>query len=290
MLGKISSGIYNLKIPSALLKNEKCRFYPIFSGITTGLLEFSCHLSTHAKGHSPHELHKHNEEEILFLLSGNARLIHRVDDNFSKNRNIDLKKGQFVYYPSNFPHTFISTGDTPANFLALQWKTNSKNKKHGQGPGYFTIPEQLRSQENKKFIAETLFEFPTLYLNKLHCHTSIISPGGSIKTHRDLYDVVSIIIEGEMETLGKKAKLHDVIFYPTGKPHGLQNNSNKRVREIVFEFHTNKVISIDKIPYLLKYYFKILTKLKFWKKRFKTILKIILPEFFIEKLKKRYRQ
>lgn len=288
MLGKITSNIYDLKIPLSLSKDEKFKFFPIFSGITDGLLEFSCHLSTHAKGHSPHDPHTHNEEEILFLLSGSINLIHPDSNDLIKNENMDLKEGQFVYYPAHFSHTFIATSNIPANCLALQWKTNSKNKNSGLNLNYFSVPDNLDNKENKKFLIKTLFEDSTLYLEKLHCHTSVISPGGGIKTHRDIYDVVSIMLEGEVETLGKKVTPYDVIFYPTGKPHGISNRGDNIAREVVFEFHTNKVILINKIPYLLYYYFSKLTKLKFWKKKLKKFLKLILPKTIVETLKKQY--
>ncbi len=285
---KLTSSVYNLKIPITLSKNEKCKFFPIFRGMTAGLLEISCHLSAHVKGNSPHDPHTHNEEEILFLLSGSVKLIHPDINDLIKNKKMDLKEGHFVYYPAHFSHTFIATSDIPANCLALQWKTNSKNKNSGLNFAYFSIPENLDNKKNKKFLVKTLFEDSTLYLKKLHCHTSVISPGGGIKTHRDIYDVISIILEGEVETLGKKATPDDVIFYPTGKPHGLYNRGDNIAREVVFEFHTNKVRLFYKILYLLNYYFHKYTKLKLWKRKLKKILKCILPKSLIETLKKIY--
>jgi uncharacterized RmlC-like cupin family protein len=241
--------------------------------MTGGLLKIYCHASATAKNHSPHKPHAHKEEEILFLLSGSVNLIHPDSNDLIKNRNINLKAGQFVYYPAYFSHTFKTTSDVPANFLALQWNANSKNNNSGLSFAYFSIPDNLDNQKNKKFLFKTLFEDSTLYLKKLHCHTSVISPGGGIKTHRDIYDVVSIILEGKVETLGKKATPYDVIFYPTGKPHGIYNKGNNIAREVVFEFHPNKVSLLYKTLYLLNYYLNKLIKLKYWKRRIKRILR-----------------
>ena len=287
---KLASRVCNLKIPITLSKNKKRKSFRIFRGITSGQLEISCHTSAHLKGNSPHDPHTHSEEEILFLLSGSVKLIHPDINDLIKNEKMDLKEGQFVYYPAHFSHTFIAISDIPANCLALQWKTNSKNKNSGLNFAYFSIPDNLDNQKNKKFLMKTLFEGSTLYLKKLHCHTSVINPGGGIKTHRDIYDVVSIILEGEVETIDKKATPHDVIFYSIGEPHGIYNIGDKIAREVVFEFHTNKVRLFYKILYLLNYYFHKYTKLKVWKRTLKNILKRILPKSLIEIFKKIYKK
>ncbi|MHB1348095.1 MAG: hypothetical protein ACYCXK_11470, partial [Candidatus Humimicrobiaceae bacterium] len=138
---------------------------------------------------------------------------------------------------------------------------------------YFGIPDIKNNGENNKFISKTIFEGQTLYLEKLHCHSSVMNPGIGVDTHFDIYDVVSIMLEGEAETLEKKAVPYDVIFYAAGKPHSIHNRGSNIARELVFEFHTNKAGLIMRNPCLLSYYFKKLITLQFWKRRLKKILK-----------------
>ncbi len=270
---KLTSSVYNLKIPLTLSKNEKLKSFPLFEGLTAGLMEISCHVLVLAKDHGQHGQHNHDEEEILFLLSGSANLIHPESNNLVKNGNMDLKEDQFVYYPAHFPHTLKTTSDIPANYLTLKWKTDSKNKNSGLNFAYFSIPDRKDNQKNNKFFIKPIFEGSTLYLQKLHCHMSVMNSGGGVKTHRDIYDVVSIILEGEVETLGKKTTPYDVIYYEIGKPHGIYNRGNNAAREIAFEFHPNKVSLVLKIPYLLNYYFHKLIELNFWKSKIKKILR-----------------
>jgi len=206
----------------------------------------------------------------------------------AKKEEIDISEGQFVYYPAFFPHTFIATSEEPVHCLAILWKTNLKNQRPGLDYGIYSIPEDMDNPKNKKFLREVLFENTTSYLKKLHCHASIIKPGGEVRTHRDIYDVVSIILEGEVETIGKKASPYDVIFYATGRRHGLLNSGGVKAREIVFEFHTNKVRLLYRILYLVNYYTRRYLNLKFLKKKTKKILKRILPGFMIWILKKIY--
>ena len=46
-----------------------------------------------------------------------------------------------------------------------------------------------------------------------------------------------VVLEGEVETLGKRVGPHGVIFYAAGEPHGMRNAGNVIARYIVFEFH-----------------------------------------------------
>ena len=64
-----------------------------------------------------------------------------------------------------------------------------------------------------------------------------MEPGAGYAAHEDSYDVAIIVLEGEVETLGKRAKPFDVIFYAEGEPHGMENPGDKVAKYIVFEFH-----------------------------------------------------
>ena len=62
---KLTSNVYNLKIPLTLLKNEKLKSFPIFKGMTAGLLEISCHVLVLTKDYGQHDLHNHDEEDEM---------------------------------------------------------------------------------------------------------------------------------------------------------------------------------------------------------------------------------
>jgi quercetin dioxygenase-like cupin family protein len=83
-----------------------------------------------------------------------------------------------------------------------------------------------------------VFEDRTAYLNKLHCHVSTLAPQAGYAPHKDPYDVIIVVLEGEVETLERCAGPHSVIFYAAGEPHGLRNPSQTHeARYVVFELH-----------------------------------------------------
>ena len=66
---------------------------------------------------------------------------------------------------------------------------------------------------------------------------SKLKPGGGYEPHMDSHEVVIIVLEGEVETLGRRVGPHGVIFYATDEPHGMHNPGDKTAKYIVFEFH-----------------------------------------------------
>jgi quercetin dioxygenase-like cupin family protein len=181
----------------------------------------------------------HKEEALLLLFAGEVDLMLPTIQVSDGSQYTHLQAGQFVYYPSNFAHTLQTTSQTPANYLIFKWHGSAKKKKSELSFGHFSMFQPVKDSEIKYgFTPRLVFEGPTAYLQKLHCHTSTLMPGAGYKPHSDMYDVAIVILEGEVETLGERAGPYSVIFYAAGKPHGMQNPGTAAAKYIVFEFHT----------------------------------------------------
>jgi MoaA/NifB/PqqE/SkfB family radical SAM enzyme/uncharacterized RmlC-like cupin family protein len=257
-----ASNIYKLNLPITIPGFKKWKHNPLFKGITGNHMEISCHASALASGNSPHRPHKHREEELLLLLSGNARLI--LPDN--KKGDMDLSEGKFVYYPSFFPHTLRTTSIEPANYLMLRWTTKINNENPQMFFNHFDILE-----EQEVLNSRLVFEGSTTYLQRLHCHRTVLKPYKGYDPHVDNYDIVIMILEGEVETIESRAKANDVIFYASGEPHGVYNPTDKPASYIVFEFHTKKLPLIKKISDSLEYSLQRYVMPEFWKNILKRI-------------------
>ena len=226
------------------LEDEKFRSFNIFKGITKNLLDMSCHTSVLSPGHSPHAPHIHKEEELLILLSGSLDIILPDISSPVKNQCIHLKKGQLVYYPSGLSHTIQTAGEIPANYLIFRWNTVFKKNDPELSFNCFDLPvpgKQLIPKDG--FYTHRIFEGSTNYLQKFHCHISVLLPGAGYEPHSDIYDVSILVLEGEIETLDQRVKPYGVVFYSAGEPHGIYNPGTVAARYIVFEFHIyNKII------------------------------------------------
>jgi MoaA/NifB/PqqE/SkfB family radical SAM enzyme/mannose-6-phosphate isomerase-like protein (cupin superfamily) len=236
----IKSGCYSFELPLHRKAGEKWKPYPIFHGSTAALKDLSCHVSTLVHGFSPHPPHEHKQEEILFVLSGEVDIIlkdHTVPDPSCFYRK-HLQKNQFAYYPANFAHSLETTSKEPANYLMFRWYGDSFSKNNILNFLFFNfLPPRDEADSSRGVSMQLLFEKPTEYLEKLHCHTTHLAPGAGYAPHTDSYDVAILLLEGEVQTLGQNIKAPVVIFYETGKPHGILNPTACPAQYLVFEFH-----------------------------------------------------
>jgi len=233
----LHSSFYPLQLPLDLKKGEIWKPYAIFRGATFVMRDFSCHMSVLAPGLIPHPLHEHEEEEILIILSGELNIIFSNPESPEKTSQRCLQKSHFAYYPANFAHTLENVGKKPANYLMFKWTGSHKQKEKMMKFGYFETPHLHDEKKQQGFSPQQVFEGTTLYLEKLHCHTTVLSAGAGYPPHADYYDVAILLLEGEVQTLEKNIKAPGVIFYAAGEPHGIYNPSYESARYLVFEFH-----------------------------------------------------
>ena len=237
-INSLRSAVYSIEIPNKVDAKAGWTPTPFFNGRTRALRNLSCHVSHLAGGRFPHLPHEHREEEILLLLSGQVDLIFPDQKNGDGNVRHPLKAGELVYYPKYFAHTIQASGKDLSKYLMFKWEGHRVFRNPTLSFNTFGVSNfEKTSQEEKGFSFITLFEGKTSYLTKLHCHLSTLTPGGGYAPHVDPYDVVIVVLEGEVETLGERVGPHGVIFYADGEAHGIRNTGQGKAKYLVFEFH-----------------------------------------------------
>lgn len=237
--GNLKSGVYPLRIPMPPDPSSGWKPYQLFSGSVSGAEAFSCHASALNHGVRPHPPHRHREEELLLLLAGEVDLF--LPDSMPNNTatSLTLKPGQFVYYPAGFAHTLHTSSDIAANYLMFKW--HGSGAETGKTLSFdrfdMSISPGGAEPEGKGFQPQTVFSGKTVYLKMLQCHVSTLSPGTGYAPHADVYDVAAVVLKGEVETLGVRAKPYDTIYYAAGEPHGMRNPGSTAALYVVFEFH-----------------------------------------------------
>ncbi len=238
--GTIGSGVSALKIPLEPDPEKGWKPYSLVRGNTAFTDYFSFHCSVLKPGHCPHPPHQHQDEEILIMLAGEAELLLPGEEAEEGRQKVMLRAGQFVYYPTGFAHTLVPRGEVPANYLMFKWygRRRSTPEEDILGHGRYDLGELFASIFSEKgFRTRRVFEGPTRYLKKLHCHVSVLMPGAGYAPHADQYDVALVVLEGCVETLGQWVEPYGVVFYKAGEPHGIHNPGNEPARYLVFEFH-----------------------------------------------------
>jgi quercetin dioxygenase-like cupin family protein len=232
---RLTSRVCPLTLPLQPDHTTGWRPYPQFRGSTADIPDLSCHVSVLTQHSCPHPPHTHPEEELLLVLLGEVEVILPQAAGERRRR---LGPGQFVYYPAEFPHTLQAVSAQPAEYLMFKWcaaPTAAAVPLCHAAYGALKDAEDAAVQQG--FRPRLLFEGPTAWLRKLHCHVSTLSPGAGYEPHVDAYDVALIVLDGEVETLGQRVPSPAVVFYAAGEPHGIQNRGASIARYLVIEFH-----------------------------------------------------
>jgi hypothetical protein len=238
----MSTWIRPLELPLEQDETVGYKAHPIFRGPTPNVLHLGCHVSVLDPGASPHEPHSHPEEEVLVVLDGEADLV-LLEEGGSGERVERARPGALAYYSGQQRHTIRGAGERPATYMMFRWNGDAQDKGkllesslHIESSRQAYDRLEAHSQANG-MRTELVFEGPTRYLRKLHCHVTKLDPGAGYDAHADPYDVGILALTGTLETLGTRVEAPAVVFYSGGELHGMRNVGNEPARYVVFEFH-----------------------------------------------------
>lgn len=230
------STVYPLTIPIPRTDDARWKMHPILSRQTGGL-ELSVYAAEQLPGHLMHPPHVHQEEELLIVLAGEIEQILPELGHPENREALRVGPGQFTFFPTGFYHTHFTVSEGCSNYLICKWHGRAKPKRHQLLYGRFNALHHDRAEGGRDFSARVLFEGPTAYLRKLQCHVSTLAPGAGYEPHADPYDVLLVVLEGEVQTLGQACVPHHVVFYPAGQAHGIRNTGSRPAEYFVVEFH-----------------------------------------------------
>lgn len=214
--------------------------FPILRGRTAVVTEFESHASVLGRHRSRHPPHEHVEEEVLIVLDGQAELILRTPGATPEEKRVRMMPGAFAYYPADSTHTIFNAGQSPLSYLMFKWRSDERRNEGELKRLFAKFPTRLPQPGKSRLrtmTQRTIIEGKTRYLDKFHCHATLLQPGGGYPAHADDYDVAIVMLHGEVETLGRRVRPHGVIYYAAGEPHGMRNHGTEPALYLVFEFH-----------------------------------------------------
>jgi uncharacterized cupin superfamily protein len=236
----LSTRIHRLRLPLDQDPAVGWKPHPLFRGATPGIKSIACHVSVLDPDRQPHTPHRHDEEEILMVLDGEADLV--VDDGSGSGGVVrhHVQARTFAYYPAGFAHTIHNASDAPVTYLMFKWATDHRDDAKCLDHLVVSPPDcdsAVRPDAKSAFVRTRLLHGETKYLRRLHSHISSLQPGAGYAPHVDAYDVAIVVLEGTVETLGKRVGPRGVIFYAAGESHGMRNVGDAPALFVVFEFH-----------------------------------------------------
>jgi mannose-6-phosphate isomerase-like protein (cupin superfamily) len=227
----VRTGVWPVRPPYPTDPEKGWKPYNLFRGTTPNLGQLTCHFSVLAAEHSPHPPHEHAEEELLLVLDGEADLVLVASD--EQERRHRVRRGQIAYYPAWSRHTLRTPAGATATYLMFKWV----GRDISADDVVAVTPFDTRGEPTERpFSTHPVFEHPTRYLERLHCHTSTLRLGAGYAPHRDDHDVAIVVLDGEIEVLDERLAASDVLFVPAGEEHGMHNPSAAPAHYLVLEF------------------------------------------------------
>lgn len=89
------------------------------AGDTPGSTKFITGRFVLNPGQTPHPPHKHAEEEVMIIESGEGEI-------FCDGKTTKIGPGSVMYTTPNAPHGIVNTGDKPIVFYFIKWEAKAK--------------------------------------------------------------------------------------------------------------------------------------------------------------------
>jgi uncharacterized cupin superfamily protein len=235
----LGSGVYSIKLPLEQDAAVGWKPHPLFHGATADLTRMGCHVSILDPGKQPHPPHRHDDEEVLVILDGEADLVLEDPTNSSATVRRHARRGSLAFYPARLAHTIHNVSEAPATYLMFKWIGDPTDRREALDCQVVDSSEQAAElrREPTDFATTSVWDGGTEYLRHFHAHITVLEPGAGYEPHVDAYDVGIVVLEGTVETLGERVGPHGTVFYLAGEPHGMRNVGDEPAVYLVFEFH-----------------------------------------------------
>jgi hypothetical protein len=210
----------------------------IYKGIIGLCGELTIHTSTLQPNILPHVINSHIEEEIIMIVRGDVEIITSESPESQANKPMILSPGSIVYHSTGQYHTLRCVGPEAAQYLIFKWQRVNKNPL--RNPGTFLYDGNVRESDFtaisdgfKIFQEDGLSNFTN---GALRLHFSRLEPGAGNKMHRDNYDIIAVLFEGDLESYNLPVKAPAFLFFAAGTPHRFLNPGTQTAAYVVFEF------------------------------------------------------
>lgn len=237
-LPALSSRIHALSLPLEQDPDRGWKPHHMFRGATADLRAIKCHVSVLDPGRQPHPPHRHEDEEILTILEGEADLVLEEPTDPQSTRPHRVGRGTFAFYPRDFAHTIRNASDAPVTYAMFKWKTQRNRRRPFLGHRLVACAEELAAMpgdDPSGWSTKAVLDGETAYLRHLHAHISTLEPGAGYPAHVDAYDVCMVVLEGTVETLGQQIGAPGLVFCAAGEPHGMRAVGDRPAVYVVFE-------------------------------------------------------
>lgn len=239
---KLDFLIKQIKFPLAERQAKDWQVFPLFNGMIGSFKNFSSHISTLEPNILPHSPHSHMEEELIISLRGNVEILTSDVPAGPIHDALPLEPGSFVYHSPFQFHTMRCSSSEAAQYLVFKWQRRCSHAFREQGTFAHDVDVQdcTFQQVSDGFRLLPIDGLAYHTDGSLQTHLSCLEPGAGYPAHQDTYDMVAVLLEGELETFKLSTTAPAVFFFAANTSHGFFNPGTKPATYFVFEFNKPK--------------------------------------------------
>jgi mannose-6-phosphate isomerase-like protein (cupin superfamily) len=178
------------------------------------------HYSRLEEGQLAHDVHQHDDEEILVPISGDVEILGDMPAE-------RIGPGSMTYYSVQHPHTIRALGPGPSTYIMWRWSNSKEQPEPHLAPAIHDFRLQLQDALERAAAGESVkdevFAGGTRWLTRLHAHLRTLPAGGRIQAHEDDHDAILVLFQGRLETQGRTLEGPAISFNPAFSEHGMYN-------------------------------------------------------------------
>lgn len=232
-IGPLTTWVRDCGVPLEVDAAVGWNGYDLCRAHTDGLDELESHVSVLAAGRCPHAPHAHLEDELLVVLDGAAEL-EALDPEGHATRH-SVTRGSVAYYPAGIKHTIHNVSARSVRYVMFKWGRSERRARGDEVPTQVLPRPEPPPLDARTYVSRTLFEGPTVHLRRLEVHLTALAPGAGYAPHADPYDLAIVVLDGVVETGGRRVGSGAVIFFAAGELHGMRNVGDETARYLVVE-------------------------------------------------------
>jgi mannose-6-phosphate isomerase-like protein (cupin superfamily) len=183
-------------------------------------------------GEAAHELHAHDDGEMVILLKGRLDLLLDED-------GLSMAPGSFYYNPPRVMHTVESTGTEPAVFLALRFGMENEPVPHADTVTFTHDSATLKPWPGGKAVQrQRIVDGHRLACGGLMRVDRVrMAPFAGYPLHTHDHDVLYVLLKGTLHAMVSTVPSPAMVYYAAGVAHGASPLSPDPLEMLVFEFH-----------------------------------------------------
>lgn len=209
----------------------------LLKGSTVDLRHLQVHTTTLAAHQAPHPAHKHSDEELVIIKTGELTIT-------IEGKTRTLGAGSIAMMMPGDEHGFENKGDSPATYYVMRYESKAPaDRERGlkAGGSFWVDWKEIAFQPHDKGGIRRLFDRPTALIKRFEMHATTLNPGlwsHPPHTHRAA-EILLMIEESAQESINGRlqpATVGDLIFLESNVPHAIQNTSRRPCTYLAFQF------------------------------------------------------